>query len=75
MKNSAEILEGCTIEEIEAFLKVSKAIIEKPEAVKSLPINYGVRPRVQMILRMLKTIMIGKPNVLSNVVYNGGKNK
>lgn len=75
MKNSTEILEGCTIEEIEAFLKVSKAIIEKPEAVKSLPINYGVRPRVQMILRMLKTIMIGKPNVLSNVVYNGGKNK
>ena len=72
MKNSTEILEGCTIEEIEAFLKVSKAIIEKPEAVKTLPISYGVRPRVQMILRMLKTIMIGKPNVLSNVVYNGG---
>lgn len=73
MKNSTEILEGCTIEEIEAFLKVSKAIIEKPEAVKTLPISYGVRPRVQMILRMLKTIMIGKPNVLSNVVYNGGE--
>lgn len=66
--NENVLLKECTDAEIEAFLKVSKVIVKNPESIKTLTMVNGFKPRIQMMLRMFRTLMLGDPNTVKNVI-------